>query len=73
MPAEQANGVSSPATSPSAAPRGPWAKFLSYLRGDRYMAGAYPPEWQEPVKAGASAAEVPAAAGIPVGSGSEQR
>jgi hypothetical protein len=36
MPAEHANGVS------------PVGRFLSFLRGDRYMVGAYPPEWQEP-------------------------
>jgi hypothetical protein len=27
--------------------RGPLAKLLSNLRGDKYMAGAYPPEWKE--------------------------
>lgn len=35
MPAEHANGGS------------PVGRFLSFLRGDRYMVGAYPPEWQE--------------------------
>lgn len=24
-----------------------WVRFLSYLHGDRYMVGAYPPEWQD--------------------------
>jgi hypothetical protein len=28
-----------------AARRSPLAKLLSALRGDRYMVGAYPPEW----------------------------
>lgn len=36
MSAEHANGGS------------PVGRFLSFLRGDRYLVGAYPPEWQEP-------------------------
>ena len=27
--------------------RGLLGRFLSYLRGDRYLVGAYPPEWQD--------------------------
>ena len=33
MPTEHANGAS------------PLGRSLSFLRGDRYMVGAYPPEW----------------------------
>jgi len=36
MPAEHANGPPQ------------LVNFFSFLRGDRYMIGAYPPEWQEP-------------------------
>jgi hypothetical protein len=84
MPAPQATGASPPATSPSAPPPGPLGKFLSYLRGDRYLVGAYPPEWQEPVKAGtatagppvsrdAATAEPPAAPVVPIAVGSAPR
>ena len=48
MPAEHANGGS------------PLGRFLSFLRGDRYMVGAYPPEWQE--ETAQASADLPATA-----------
>ena len=47
---EAATGLPAPASSPGR--RGPGrfvlGKVLSALRGDKYMAGAYPPEWEAP-------------------------
>jgi hypothetical protein len=35
-------------TEPTSEPRSPLAKLLSALRGDKYMADAYPPNWHAP-------------------------
>jgi hypothetical protein len=41
-----------PDSAPSRNPlRAGAAKLLGVLRGDKYMAGAYPPEWQAPAPA----------------------
>jgi hypothetical protein len=62
------NDVNAPTATSQRSGDGPWARFLSYLRGDRYLVGAYPPEWQGqtgPVAAPATAAPVEADAPRP--------
>jgi hypothetical protein len=40
------NDVNAPTATGQLSAKGSWGRFLSYLHGDRYMVGAYPPEWQ---------------------------
>lgn len=49
-----------PAPTPS---RGLLHRLLGRLRGDRYMVGAYPPDWHDPIvhKAGADTPPAPPA------------
>jgi len=55
------NDVNAPTATSQRSGDGLWARFLSRLHGDRYMIGAYPPEWQG--QTGPAAAPVAAAPG----------